>query len=923
MIIIKCEICGAELVNPKHASHIRSKRHQEGLEKQRKKHINTSKYKKDPGNLNILISSIERCGISWFCRFISLIYEKMYGKVQKWNVRTSRLRAGHSDYPIQRGWNTTRYVPIEDIIKKPFDKVILLQRDLESLKEDIFLYRFQDKDYETEKNKIEYAEWINKLENYYKKTYAPFSVKNVLRVHLEDLNNYTIATFNEVLDFLEFPREGRPLLIPVNPPERTWQAFSSVLNKKQKIVERLRNIYYKYNKGELEFIEQGSKSEILTASDIMGREHGLLLEEKKIQKKWQISMNPKVNIPDALEVLRKTEDIVKIEKGMNILIIGEVGKGLGCHFSENAAEEFKKIEMKVLFLPIPYILSRLHINLLTYHIKNKPRKLFSLKRILDYFELDPDLIFIDGTRFCIDNDTDYIVFYNHRGWHLPFVNKNMDVCFLVNENYKEIRERAGISCKMYDFPVSVNLESFYPEKKEISEVVGIGYRRSFDSWRSIVKPYEGYESLIDLTEVENEIFKKCSYKYFDTPIDDLKYRELLRKIKIFWFTIPYGQHVTRRMVEAMACKTLCVFRLDDENHKMYLEKLGFINGVHYVGLKSFEDIQKINEILSGINIDKMIERAYDLVVKNHTHEARAKKVIQIYNEVKQKSDEKIIDDFEEKVDVIVPMYHIRDDLEHFIDNWFKELPIRRLFLGFGKDKRELLWGFGKTKNKIRNKYGNRIVKIVQTDLNTQGKCMAELMKKVKTKWFVYLHQDAFITPYAYEIMKKYMENKFVGCIEGGPIVIRHENGKLVRLYHSRQYSYRGYSGFQVFRTAAVKEIIEKIEDDYVFRNEDIIFQNAVLEANYTYEKAWATYLHYNEVYFERNEKDAYEMILGLIKYTKPNKHLKNIVNNVIHFYYKRFGKNHPKEIVKFIRENNDIWLRFLKPILEYYGEKKE
>lgn len=188
---------------------------------------------------------------------------------------------------------------------------------------------------------------------------------------------------------------------------------------------------------------------------------------------------------------------------------------------------------------------------------------------------------------------------------------------------------------MYDLPVSVDLEAFYPEKKEINEVIGIGYRRTFDAWNRMLRPYEGYESIINLNEIENKIFRRCGYKYFKSKVTDVEYREILRKSKIFWFTIPYGQHVTRRIVEAMACKTLCVFRLDDAIHERYLEKLGFINMVHYVGLNTFEDIPKINDILKDVDIDRMIDTAYDVVVKRHTHFSRAKKILRIYDEIKE------------------------------------------------------------------------------------------------------------------------------------------------------------------------------------------------------------------------------------------------------------------------------------------------
>lgn len=584
----------------------------------------------DPGDLNILISHVERCGVSWFVRLISLVYEKMFGQLKKWNIRTSRLMASHPKYPMQKGWNTVRYTPIDDIIKKPFDKIILLQRKIEALRESIFIYRFTDKDYETEKDKPEYEEWFNKLQTYYEQTYAPVNEPNVLRVYLEDLNNYTTSTLNEVLDFLNFPKEGRPMIIPVNPPERTWQAFSATLNRGQRITKRLIGIYNKYNNTELEFIAQNNNS-MVTSSNIIGHDNKLLPIEQKIQNKWQISMNPNVRVPDALEVLRVgIKKRKKDMKQLKIVIIGPKGKGLGCHFGENIIKEFKKMGIDTVFLTMPLLIKDLKIDLQKYHIRSEPKKYLSLSYILNSYNLSPDFVFVDGTRFLIDNNTDYFVFYNHRGWHLPFSVKGLDVAFLKNEHYKEIREVCNIPGIMIDLPPSVSLDVFQTNKKEIIEPVGIGYRRSFNSWRNVVKYYEGYESIINLNEAETLVFKKVGYRYFNTPVDDLQYREILKRIKCLWFPIPYDQHISRRMLEAMACKTLCVFRLDNEKHEKYLKKLGFINYIHYIGLKSVEDIKNIKDIIEDNNIDEIIENAYNIVKEQHTHRIRAEQILNIY-----------------------------------------------------------------------------------------------------------------------------------------------------------------------------------------------------------------------------------------------------------------------------------------------------
>ncbi|GAG50373.1 unnamed protein product, partial [marine sediment metagenome] len=63
--------------------------------------------------------------------------------------------------------------------------------------------------------------------------------------------------------------------------------------------------------------------------------------------------------------------------------------------------------------------------------------------------------------------------------------------------------------------------------------------------------------------------------------------------------------------------------------------------------------------------------------------------------------------------------------------------------------------------------------IDHTNYDTYGFCVADLMKRVETEWFVYIHGDVELTPYCFEVMKKYMRPD-VGIIESERI---HFDGK--------------------------------------------------------------------------------------------------------------------------------------------------
>ena len=59
----------------------------------------------------------------------------------------------------------------------------------------------------------------------------PFEHEKYRRFHMDALNRYTVKTFEEVLDFLEFPKENRPMIIPAK-VYRDWESYSNVSRTK-------------------------------------------------------------------------------------------------------------------------------------------------------------------------------------------------------------------------------------------------------------------------------------------------------------------------------------------------------------------------------------------------------------------------------------------------------------------------------------------------------------------------------------------------------------------------------------------------------------------------------------------------------------------------------------------------------------------
>jgi hypothetical protein len=260
-----------------------------------------------------------------------------------------------------------------------------------------------------------------------------------------------------------------------------------------------------------------------------------------------------------------------------------------------------------------------------------------------------------------------------------------------------------------------------------------------------------------------------------------------------------------------------------------------------------------------------------------------------------------------KFDVICPVYWLN---MFFLDNlyrWFEEIPINTLYLGINNPL-------------IQIKSEEPRIKIIdQTNHNTLGACLSELMKTVETEWFVYLHADAEPVIGSFNSLKSDMKN-YIGIIESERLHWAGLMNKTRRIfsnyenYHSKN---RAYSGFQLIRKKAIEPILDKIEDDFIYRNEDLIFQHECKTNKFQYRKNLG--LHVHQCLFQRrtfSEADTNIMqVKGLIKYTQPNKITRNSIITSL-----RWCKNHEaltlQEMLFFCYHYNPNWAEIVAEVLK-------
>jgi len=302
----------------------------------------------------------------------------------------------------------------------------------------------------------------------------------------------------------------------------------------------------------------------------------------------------------------------------------------------------------------------------------------------------------------------------------------------------------------------------------------------------------------------------------------------------------------------------------------------------------------------------------------------AKKIIKKEDE-KQIVQERKKSYYIKECDCIVPAHFI--DWDFFSSNvksWLEELPIRKLFFGCNNPDDDYI----KTLKDYLTKTDNRIEFIDQRGIKTLGMQIVDLMKRVETELFCYCHTDAQPTRYSFLVLEADMEDD-VGIVESERVQYSYDKPKShPDFYPFRYYIDRSFSGYQLIRKKAIESFFDKIEDDYVYRNEDIIFQNVCMEAGFRYIKSFGVHIHtcsntnhkWTPQGKQLSELEAkaltFDMqIKGIVKYCVPNDITKKAWQDGFGQCYRSNKLNVFDFIEDFVKKVNPIWEQAIKDII--------
>jgi hypothetical protein len=266
------------------------------------------------------------------------------------------------------------------------------------------------------------------------------------------------------------------------------------------------------------------------------------------------------------------------------------------------------------------------------------------------------------------------------------------------------------------------------------------------------------------------------------------------------------------------------------------------------------------------------------------------------------------------VDVIIPVLYTNELWEKNLVSIYREIPVKRLLLGDAGCKDDTLT----TARKFP-----RVEVLDHSSYKTLGLSIKELIKAVETEWFIYLHSDVYLPDGWFDAMRMHQgEYDWFGCpmritaLVEYPLVDRT----------------RPYAGSQMGRKSAFMGGLDRIDDDYVYRQEDFIFARVVEDGNFRHGRIENTF-HYHQVMprlygkdgrartFRRIEIDvdiapeeerytADTQLRGTVKYLRPEPvHVRGVEFNIRTMA--RLGNFDLEQFREWVAKTSPQWLPYI------------
>lgn len=278
--------------------------------------------------------------------------------------------------------------------------------------------------------------------------------------------------------------------------------------------------------------------------------------------------------------------------------------------------------------------------------------------------------------------------------------------------------------------------------------------------------------------------------------------------------------------------------------------------------------------------------------------------------------DRYLDSPEGTVDVIIPVIHTNELWEKNLISIYREIPVNRLLISDG--------GCVDGSIDIVRRFP-RVVILDHREYRSLGYCLRKLIDEVQTEWFVYLHSDVYLPPGWFDAMKKHQgEFDWFGCPQRITAMVEYPNVDM--LFGER----RPYAGSQMGRRDAFIEGMSKIDDDYVYRQEDLVLRDVVEQHGFRHgfvedmfhyhqvmhkESPWARNLKSVSVKVEWSREEEVRasvmQIKGIVKYLEPSQVLALEVEAHLRRLIELAAINQD-EFNQWVQETNPVWTKEIK-----------
>lgn len=269
------------------------------------------------------------------------------------------------------------------------------------------------------------------------------------------------------------------------------------------------------------------------------------------------------------------------------------------------------------------------------------------------------------------------------------------------------------------------------------------------------------------------------------------------------------------------------------------------------------------------------------------------------------------------VDVIIPVLHTNELWYKNLISIYREIPVRRLLISDG----------GCTDNSIEIVNGfPRVTVFDHREYVSLGYCLRKLIESVNSEWFVYLHSDVYLPPGWFNAMRRYQDSyDWFGCPQRITCMVEYNH--VDRMSGLR----RPYAGSQMGRKQAFLEGIGTIEDDYIYRQEDLVlldiierhgFRHGFVEDMFHYhqvmrkESPWARKLTSVKVSVQWSREEeiraASMQVKGIIKYLQPSLALAIEVETQL-LRLLKLQEMTLKDFMVWVKATNPEWVSWIKP----------